>query len=127
MTATGASYASKTLIREVLEGRFDHGFTMERAYKDMLKASYGNTVELSEINKFQIGNKIVYMVRGSVTIDGKTQPIDRYIEIYADRYVEYTVMCVEPGGIDNIVQSVIATLVPQAGAYPDTQTVSEQQ
>jgi len=36
MTATGSSYASRTLIPEVLEGRFDHDFTMERAYKDML-------------------------------------------------------------------------------------------
>ena len=34
-TATGSSYASKTLIPEVLEGNFAHGFTMERAYKDM--------------------------------------------------------------------------------------------
>jgi 3-hydroxyisobutyrate dehydrogenase-like beta-hydroxyacid dehydrogenase len=34
-TATGSSYASKTLIPEVLEGNFAHGFTLERAYKDM--------------------------------------------------------------------------------------------
>lgn len=36
MTASGSSYASKTLIPEILEGEFAHGFTMERAYKDML-------------------------------------------------------------------------------------------
>ena len=35
MTATGSSYASKTLIPEILEGNFEHGFTMEKAYKDM--------------------------------------------------------------------------------------------
>jgi len=35
MTASGASTASKTLIPEILEGRFDHGFTLGRAYKDM--------------------------------------------------------------------------------------------
>ena len=35
MNASGSSYASKTLIPEILDGRFAHGFTMERAYKDM--------------------------------------------------------------------------------------------
>ena len=35
MTASGSSYASKTLIPEVLEGNFEHGFTMEKAYKDL--------------------------------------------------------------------------------------------
>ena len=35
MQASGSSYASKTLIPEILEGRFDHGFTMEKAYKDI--------------------------------------------------------------------------------------------
>ena len=35
MTATGSSYASRTLIPEILEGQFEHGFTLERAYKDM--------------------------------------------------------------------------------------------
>ena len=35
MTASGSSYASKTLIPEILRGNFDHGFTMDRAYKDM--------------------------------------------------------------------------------------------
>lgn len=35
MNATGSSYASRTLIPEILEGNFEHGFTMERAYKDM--------------------------------------------------------------------------------------------
>ena len=35
MTASGSSYASKTLIPEILQGNFDHGFTMDRAYKDM--------------------------------------------------------------------------------------------
>jgi len=34
-TASGSSYASKTLIPEVLEGNFAHGFTMEKAYKDL--------------------------------------------------------------------------------------------
>lgn len=34
-TASGSSYASKTLIPEILQGNFDHGFTMGRAYKDM--------------------------------------------------------------------------------------------
>lgn len=35
MTATGSSFASKTLIPKVLEGNFEHGFSLERAYKDM--------------------------------------------------------------------------------------------
>ena len=35
MTASGSSYASKTLIPEILQGNFEHGFTMDRAYKDM--------------------------------------------------------------------------------------------
>jgi 3-hydroxyisobutyrate dehydrogenase-like beta-hydroxyacid dehydrogenase len=36
MTASGSSYASKTLIPEILEGNFAHGFTLEKAYKDMV-------------------------------------------------------------------------------------------
>ncbi|WP_085992119.1 NAD(P)-dependent oxidoreductase [Oceanobacillus senegalensis] len=35
MTATGSSFASKTLVPKVLEGNFEHGFSLERAYKDM--------------------------------------------------------------------------------------------
>lgn len=35
MTATGSSFASKTLIPKVLEGDFEHGFTLDKAYKDM--------------------------------------------------------------------------------------------
>lgn len=35
MTATGSSFASKTLLPKVLEGNFEHGFSLERAYKDM--------------------------------------------------------------------------------------------
>ena len=35
MTATGSSFASKTLIPKVLEGQFEHGFSLGRAYKDM--------------------------------------------------------------------------------------------
>ncbi len=89
------------------------------AYKEMLNASYDN-VELSDVTQLQVGDKIVYMVRGKVTADGKEQPIDRYIELYEDRYVEYTVMCSIPGEIDNIVNSVISTLIPQSGVYQDS-------
>lgn len=39
MTASGSSYASKTLIPEILENNFAHGFTMGLAYKDMLSMS----------------------------------------------------------------------------------------
>lgn len=35
MTATGSSFASKTLIPKILEGNFEHGFSLGRAYKDM--------------------------------------------------------------------------------------------
>lgn len=35
MTATGSSHASKALIPKILEGQFDHGFSLDKAYKDM--------------------------------------------------------------------------------------------
>lgn len=35
MVAAGASNASKSLIPEILEGNFAHGFTLDKAYKDM--------------------------------------------------------------------------------------------
>ncbi|RSL33132.1 NAD(P)-dependent oxidoreductase [Salibacterium salarium] len=35
MTATGSSFASQTLIPKVLEGDFEHGFSLDKAYKDM--------------------------------------------------------------------------------------------
>ncbi len=35
MNASGSSYAAKTLIPEILKGNFEHGFTMQGAYKDM--------------------------------------------------------------------------------------------
>ena len=35
MTASGSSYASRLLIPEILKGSFSHGFSLERAYKDM--------------------------------------------------------------------------------------------
>lgn len=36
MTASGSSYASRLLIPEILKGSFAHGFSLERAYKDMV-------------------------------------------------------------------------------------------
>src|SRR5699024_10276916 len=39
MTATGASFASQTLIPKVLEGNFEHQFSLGRAYKDMQSLS----------------------------------------------------------------------------------------
>ncbi|SFB36319.1 3-hydroxyisobutyrate dehydrogenase [Lentibacillus halodurans] len=35
ITATGSSFASKTLVPKVLEGDFEHGFSLDKAYKDM--------------------------------------------------------------------------------------------
>jgi 3-hydroxyisobutyrate dehydrogenase-like beta-hydroxyacid dehydrogenase len=35
MTASGSSYASRTLIPEILKGNFSYGFSLDRAYKDM--------------------------------------------------------------------------------------------
>lgn len=35
MTASGSSFASQTLVPKVLEGNFEHGFSLSRAYKDM--------------------------------------------------------------------------------------------
>lgn len=39
MNASGASNASRMLIPEILQGKFDHGFTMDSAYKDMVSLS----------------------------------------------------------------------------------------
>ena len=35
MSASGSSFASQALIPKILEGNFHHGFSLERAYKDM--------------------------------------------------------------------------------------------
>ena len=39
MTATGSSFASQTLIPKLLEGNFEHQFSLGRAYKDMQSLS----------------------------------------------------------------------------------------
>lgn len=39
MTATSSSYASNKFIPDILDGRFDGGFSLDKAYKDMVSMS----------------------------------------------------------------------------------------
>ena len=92
--------------------------------RKMMKESYQNP-EFDKIREVNTAGKTLYMLRTSMLANGVRQTADRYLELYNDRYIEYTVMGPQAGKSDAILQGIISSLVPQAGIYSANPNSSE--
>jgi hypothetical protein len=87
-----------------------------KKYRAMMSQSYQDP-DFDEIREVNTAGKTLYMLRASVLANGARQAVDRYLELYNDRYIEYTVMGPQAGKSDVVLQGIISSLVPQAGIY----------
>ena len=89
-----------------------------KKYRTMMKESYKDP-EFDKIREVNTAGKTLYMLRTSMLANGVRQTADRYLELYSDRYIEYTVMGPQAGKSDAVLQGIISSLVPQAGIYSE--------
>ncbi|WP_051464966.1 hypothetical protein [Butyrivibrio sp. FCS014] len=85
-------------------------------YKKTLLKDFSDA-NVSNINKVDITDKTLYMMRSSVFVDGADQVIDRYIEQYKNRTIIYTVKSYSEGSEDLALKAIVESLRPDDGAY----------
>ncbi len=95
-----------------------------KKYRKMMKESYQNP-EFEKIREVNTAGKTLYMLRTSMLANGVRQTADRYLELYNDRYIEYTVMGPQAGNSDAVLQGIISSLVPEVGIYSANPNSSE--
>ena len=89
-------------------------------YRRMAGRSLSNP-KFGEISQVKIGSKTLYMLRAEIADNGSTEVIDRYIEIYPDMTVQYTVRSNHAGSEDKILSDIVNSLYLSASVYGDTQ------
>lgn len=89
-----------------------------KSYDKQLKKEY-SSAQIEDIKQVNAGGKTLYMQRATVFNDGSDQTVDRYIEIYKNKTIEYTVKTVQPGAVDNVLNGIVQSLCPKAGIYGD--------
>ena len=87
-----------------------------KKYKKMVSENYDGA-EFSDIKQARIKGKIVYLLRTTVETEDGKRTIDRYLEPYKNKYVEYTVITAKPGEADKTVKDIIEKLIPTEGGY----------
>ena len=87
-----------------------------KKYKKMVSENYDGA-EFSDIKQARIKGKIVYFLRTTVETEDGKRTIDRYLEPYKNKYVEYTVITAKPGEADKTVKDIIEKLIPTEGGY----------
>ncbi|MBO6303068.1 MAG: zinc-ribbon domain-containing protein [Ruminiclostridium sp.] len=88
-------------------------------YRKQMNGSYSSP-EFDDIRKTEVGSKTLYMQRMKAVYDGVDQVIDRYIEVYGDCTVTYTVKSLSAGSEDDFLKDVILSLYPVRQVYGDT-------
>ena len=87
-----------------------------KKYKKMVSENYDGA-EFSDIKQARVKGKIVYLLRTTVETEDGNRTIDRYLEPYKNKYVEYTVITAKPGEADKTVKDIIEKLIPTEGGY----------
>ena len=87
-----------------------------KKYKKMVSENY-NGAEFSDIKQARVKGKIVYLLRTTVKTEDGKRTIDRYLEPYKNKYVEYTVITAKAGEADKTVKDIIEKLIPTEGGY----------
>ncbi|HAF27382.1 MAG TPA: hypothetical protein DCG85_08740 [Lachnospiraceae bacterium] len=87
-----------------------------KKYKKMVSENY-NGAEFSDIKQARVKGKIVYLLRTTIKTEDGKRTIDRYLEPYKNKYVEYTVITAKAGEADKTVKDIIEKLIPTEGGY----------
>ncbi|MBO6230069.1 MAG: zinc-ribbon domain-containing protein [Ruminiclostridium sp.] len=85
-------------------------------YQKQMNSSYSSP-DFDDIRKVEAGEKTLYMQRMKTVFDGVDQVIDRYIEVYSDCTVTYTVKSLNAGSEDDFLKNVILSLYPVRQVY----------
>lgn len=100
-------------------------------YKKAVKAAYENDDDsirvssFSDISKVKVGDKTLYMVRADFSKEGSTFVIERFIELYENRYIQYTVKSYHIEDDEPVLYNIIDSLRLSAGAYQNAQQSPE--
>lgn len=87
-----------------------------RDYKKMVKKSY-KKASFKKISQVHIGDKTLYMLRAEIKSEGSTYVIDRYIEIYKNCSVQYTIKSNHTGSEDEVLAGIIKSFCFDSKAY----------
>ena len=79
------------------------------SYARMVKKEY-KEAKFGKISQTTIGEKTLYMLRSEVKGDGTTYVIDRYLEIYPDCSVQYTIKTNHAGSEDPVFAALVESL-----------------
>lgn len=93
-------------------------------YSKLLRSTYENA-KVSKIAEVEVDGKTLYMVRSTVSEEGSTFTVDRYIELYEGGYVQYTVKSYHINDDELVLCSIISSLRLNAAAYHDAQAEAE--
>lgn len=85
-------------------------------YKTRLASRYSDA-KMSKIKKVQAEDKTVYMTSASVKDDEGTLTIERYLEIYPEMNIQYTLKTHDPEQDESVLYSIISSLKPYEYAY----------
>ncbi|MDY6327889.1 MAG: hypothetical protein SPL51_00200 [Lachnospiraceae bacterium] len=85
-------------------------------YKKIVKKSY-KKASFKKISQVHIGDKTLYMLRAEIKSEGSTYVIDRYIEIYKDCSVQYTIKSNHTGSEDEVLAGIIKSFCFDSKAY----------
>lgn len=86
------------------------------SYASLVKRTYADAA-LGKISQTHVGDKTLYMLRSAVKGEGTTYVIDRYLEIYPDCSIQYTVKSNHAASEDALLASVVQSMCPVTGIY----------
>lgn len=87
-----------------------------KTYRKLVQATLPVT-SFGTVSQVKIGDKTLYMLRAEIKDNGSTMIIDRYIEIYPDVTVQYTVKSNHAGSEDKILSDIVQSLYLKSDAY----------
>ena len=95
------------------------GMTPERYFRSCDKQILQtfDSVQSSAIHEVPLEEKTLYMTRYLCGRDGSEIYIDRYVEIYADCYIQYTAVTNAADEMNTALYYAASTLSPEAGYY----------
>lgn len=88
-------------------------------YKKVVNKTYDDP-KFDEVSKTKIGDKTLYMLRCEIKEKGSTYTIDRYIEIYDDCSVQYTIKSNHASSEDKVFSDLVSSLYLDADAYKNS-------
>lgn len=92
-------------------------------YARMVKRNY-KEAKLGKVSRSLVGEKTLYMLRSEVKGEGTTYVIDRYLEIYPNCSVQYTVKTNHAGSEDTAFAALVESLYLGAEIYGEPENTA---